>query len=216
MKTNAVRWIAAAAACCLLAGTGVFAAGRIASVRSQIDRQESTGEIEDIGALAGEAGFSILYREAFANGFVFREGGLSRESGEDADGKPAASWNSIWLSYEDDRGRSLSVSAEEAMHVPQDLEAQALEARTAGNTRILYNCTTYHFVPADYEASEEELERRKTDPHYALTYGAEKESLQTCENVAFETDGIRYVFVTFDGLGMEELFAMAEELLAGE
>ena len=67
---------AAVVICCLLIGTGVFAAGRIVSVVSHGSSEPRVTEYAKIDELEAEAGFTMRTKEDFSNGFAFTGGGI--------------------------------------------------------------------------------------------------------------------------------------------
>ena len=140
---------AAVVMCCLLIGTGVFAAGRIASVVSQ--RTE----------------------EKFSNGFVFTGGGIVDTEGQDEQGNGLSSWKMISLTYRNAEDKELTIDAEQEASFEQDLSENASETRTIRGTEVYYDYTEIYLVPPSYRPTAEEEERSRTDPHYTIAYGSD-------------------------------------------
>ena len=96
----------------------------------------------------------------------------------------------------------------------QDLSKDTLEERTVADIPVYYNKVEYHLVPADYEATSEELERKENDPHYTISYGTVEERTEISSDVCFEMDGIKYLLQTFDNVSEDELYSMAEAIIS--
>ena len=96
----------------------------------------------------------------------------------------------------------------------QDLSKDTLEERVFADIQVYYNQVEYHLVPADYEATPEELERKESDPHYTISYGIDEERTEINSDVCFEMNGVKYLLLTSDDVSEDELFAMAEEIIS--
>ena len=95
------RIVTAAAVCCLLIGTGVFAAGKLTSVVLHGSSEPSITEYEKLGELEAEAGFKMRTEEDFTNGFMFSGGEIVDAEGQDEQGGKLSSWKMISLTYRD-------------------------------------------------------------------------------------------------------------------
>ena len=203
----------AVAICCLLIGTGVFAAGRIASVVSHGSSEPAVTKYEKIDELEAEAGFTMRTEEEFSNGFVFTGGGIVDTEGQDEQGNGLSSWKMISLTYRNAEDKELTIDAEQEASFVQDLSADAAEARTIQGTEVYYNYTEMYLVPPAYEPTAEEEERNQNDPHYNIAYGSDAPETRYISSLAFAKDGVRYYITTFDEVSADELYLVAEELL---
>ena len=214
MRNRTVKkWVAAAAICCLLIGTGVYAAGRIASIASHGSSEPSVTEYDKIDKLEAEAGFTMRMEEDFTNGFVFAGGGIVDTEGQDAQGNEVSSWKMISLTYRNGDGKTLTLDAEPEASFEQDLSANASETRTIQGTEVYYDYTEMYLVPASYKPTAEEEERNRTDPHYTIAYGSDAPQTTYTSTLCFTKDGVRYYITTFDDLSADDLYLVAEELL---
>ena len=204
---------AAVVICCLLIGTGVFAAGRIASVVSHGSSEPSVTEYEKIDELETEAGFTIRMKEDFSNGFVFTGGGIVDTEGQDEQGNGLSSWKMISLTYRNAEDKELTIDAEQAASFEQDLSGNASETRMIHGTEVYYDYTEMYLVPPSYRPTAEEEERSRTDPHYTIAYGSDVPETTYSSTLCFAKDGVRYYITTFDDLSADDLYLIAEELL---
>ena len=207
------KFVTAAAVCCLLIGTGVFAARKLTSIVSHGGSEPSITEYEKVSELEAEAGFKMRTEEDFTNGFVFTGGGITNTEGQDEQGSMLSNWKMISLTYKDKGGRTLTIDAEPESAIEQDLSADATEKRTIQGTEVYYNYTEMYLVPPTYKPTAEEEERNQNDPHFNIAYGSDAPETRFISSLAFAKDGVRYYITTFDEVSAEELFGMAEELL---
>ena len=204
---------AAVVICCLLIGTGVFAAGRIASVVSHGSSEPAVTKYEKIDELEAEAGFTMRTEEEFSNGFVFTGGGIVDTEGQDEQGNGLSSWKMISLTYRNAEDKELTIDAEQEASFEQDLSENASETRTICGTEVYYDYTEMYLVPPSYEPTAEEEERNQNDPHYNIAYGSDAPETRYISSLAFAKDGVRYYITTFDEVSADELYLVAEELL---
>ena len=214
MKNWTFRKSAAAVAiCCLLIGTGVFAAGRIASIVSHGSSEPRITEYEKIDELEAEAGFKVRTKENFTNGFVFTGGGIVDTEGQDEQGNGLSSWKMISLTYRNAEDKELTIDAEQEASFEQDLSRNASETRTIHGTEVYYDHTEMYLVPPSYKPTAEEEERSWTDPHYTIAYGSDAPKTTYSSTLCFAKEGVRYYIMTIDDLNADDLYLIAEELL---
>ena len=204
---------AAVAICCLLIGTGVFAAGRIASVVSHGSSEPRVTEYEKINELETEAGFTMRTKEDFSNGFVFKGGGIVDMEGQDEQGNGLSSWKMISLTYRNAEDKELTIDVEQEDSFEQNLSKNASETRMIRGTEVYYDYTEMYLVPPSYRPTAEEEERTRTDPHYTIAYGSDAPETIYSSTLCFAKDGARYYITTFDDVSADELYQVAEELL---
>ena len=217
---NMMKWtwkkaVVAAVACCMLLGGTVFAAGKIVYVNTQSNRLSDVSDYSEIRKLEKAAGYNIRSVENFQNGFKFNVADIADVSGEDEEGNAVSSWKQIDMFYTDDAGRSVFLDTEPEKALNQDLSADKLDEKEIDGKSVYYNCVEYYFVPAGYEATPEELDREKTDPHYTISYGSDTAMTIFYKDVQFALDGVVYLLMTPDDLSAEELYWMAEEIITG-
>ena len=170
-------------------------------------------DYNDIADIEKEAGFNISAVKAFANGFAMQGVQTVDNEGQDSDGNTVAKWKGINIAYKDSQNRTITIYMEPAEKQKQDLGQNNLAKKTIDEVTVYYDCVEMHFVPPAYRPSEEEQERSENDPHYTISYGAEKETIETDHEVTFSKDGVVYCLSSFDNVAADELFSMAEEII---
>ena len=212
-RWNWKKAVIAAVACCMLIGGTVFAAGKIVSIYSHSQSGYEITDYTGISKFEKDTGIEAEHVEVFTNGFRFDGANIVESEGNDEQGNTVSSWEEIMLTYVDDTGRTVSIDMEPYAVLNQDLSKDTLEERTVADISVYYNQVEYHLVPADYEATSEELERKESDPHYTISYGIDEERTEISSDVCFEMDGIKYLLLTFDDVSADELYSMAEEII---
>ena len=98
-----------------------------------------------------------------------------------------------------------------------DGELIPAEVRTCEDgTELCFYKLTNKFVPADYELTEED-KKAQEDGNFNLAYGSDKVEVMTSYTVEWNMDGQGYSLFKFgEDLGAEEMFGMAEEIIAGQ
>ena len=210
---TARRLVSAAAICCLLIGTSVFAAGRLVSIMSHGSSEPSITDYEKIDKLEAEAGFETRTKEDFTNGFVFTGGGIVDAEGQDEQGGTLSSWKMISLSYKNGEGKALTIDAEPVSAFEQDLSTDAVESRTIQGTEAYYNYIEMYLVPPSYRPTAEEEERNRTDPHFTIAYGSDVPETKFSSTLCFAKDDVRYYITTFDDVSADDLYLIFEEML---
>lgn len=213
-RWNWKKAVIAAAACCMLIGGTVFAAGKIVSIYSHSQSGYEITDYTGISKFEKDTGIDAEHVEVFTNGFRFDGANIVESEGHDEQGNTVSSWEEIMLTYVDDAGRTVRIDMEPQAVLNQDLSKDTLEERTVADIPVYYNQVEYHLVPADYEATSEELERKESDPHYTISYGIDEERTEISSDVCFEMDGIKYLLLTFDDVSADELYSMAEEIIS--
>ena len=88
--------------------------------------------------------------------------------------------------------------------------------RLAEKAELCFYKLTNKFVPADYELTEED-KKAQEDGNFNLAYGSDKVEVMTSYTVEWNMDGQGYSLFKFgEDLGAEEMFGMAEEIIAGQ
>lgn len=93
----------------------------------------------------------------------------------------------------------------------------AQESREVNGITLYYSYDEYLFLPASdgESATEEELKRQETDPHFNISYGSDERETSFVSSVFFIMDGVTYDLMSFDtNMTSEEMLDMAEEIIA--
>ena len=132
---------------------------------------------------------------------------------EDKDGNKLGNGTQLSVTYGKDGMEDVTFSAEVGM----DGELTPAEVRTCEDgTELCFYKLTNKFVPADYELTEED-KKAQEDGNFNLAYGSDKVEVMTSYTVEWNMDGQGYSLFKFgEDLGAEEMFGMAEEIIAGQ
>ena len=151
----------------------------------------------------------ITYR----NGYAFKAAVPVNYETEDKDGNKLGNGTQLSVTYGKDGMEDVTFSAEVGM----DGELTPAEVRTCEDgTELCFYKLTNKFVPADYELTEED-KKAQEDGNFNLAYGSDKVEVMTSYTVEWNMDGQGYSLFKFgEDLGAEEMFGMAEEIIAGQ
>lgn len=90
---------------------------------------------------------------------------------------------------------------------------QTEKTRVCGDITLYYDSTTYKFVPADYELTQEDKVNQEKE-NYCISYGSDQVEIQKAVVVDWMKNGIRYQLIGFDlNVSADEMFDMAEEIM---
>ena len=212
MKFTKKKAIAVAAVACMLCGTTVFAAGKIASYRSWSSNLTEVSDINKSRDNAKQLGASLEIPESFSNGYAFDcsySGGIE---GLDEDGNAVANGKSYTATYTKDNGADLYLNIDPTFEELNMEEGDTL--KNINGVDVYFYNHTYKFVPTDYELTDEDKENMEK-PGYEISYGSDEVQVQQCSGFIFEYESKNYDMLSFDSeLTADEWYAMAEELLA--
>lgn len=216
MKHLSVRkFVIGAAAACLLVGGGAYAAGHAVSFSSGHNLFDSYTSYEDMDRGEKELGYAVDSVETFVNGYRFAQMYVEDVDAWDEEGNKAYTFPEMTIHYEKEGAPHMYL----AIHKPvEEIERskEADDTRTCGDITLYYDEYTYKFVPPDYELTEEDKENEARDDYY-ISYGSDEVEIKQSTGVTWEKDGIFYNLAGMDlGLGADEMFAMAEQILGQE
>lgn len=205
--------VVAVAAICVFGSMTAFAIGKIAGITSHSDIRDEVHTYEQALELQKENGPMVDFPEKFSNGYVFKSAVPVSYETEDKDGNKLGSGTQLSVTYGKDDMEDVTFSSE----VGSDGELTPAEVKTGedGTELRLYKLTN-KFVPADYQLTEED-KKAQEDSNFNLAYGSDKVEIMTSCTVEWNMDGQGYSLFKFgDDLSAEEMFAMAEEIIAGQ
>ena len=182
--------VAAVAAICVFGSMTAFAIGKIAGITSRTDIRDEVHTYEQALELQKENGPMVDFPEKFSNGYAFKAAVPVNYETEDKDGNKLGNGTQLSVTYGKDGMEDVTFSAEVGM----DGE----------------------LTPADYELTEED-KKAQEDGNFNLAYGSDKVEVMTSYTVEWNMDGQGYSLFKFgEDLGAEEMFGMAEEIIAGQ
>jgi len=228
-----IHWGAVAALACVLilsVGSVGVASGKLKYIVSSWDKEAQFTSYEDVERAESLAGFRAWIPEEFQNGYAFSSIKLLHMYDIDDDGVKSDRRENLYVTYqmqgeestdvtlrisgEDETLKSVTVSGYAGDENPAEASGYTTTQTEAGIKMTYYN-DTFLFAPKDYEPTEEESDREKTDPHYYIAYGRSDEpTLCTGQTVEFVISGQSYQLQTFDTSVTEsELYDMAKEVI---
>ena len=214
MRNKGKMIILIAAACCALTATIAIAAGKTAISESHSALLNASSKYSDLPKYEKKAGFKVLHSEDLGSGYTFESVNYNENQDYDADGAEIASYKGLDISYLNNDGARVVLSAYRDTNSSYD-PALAQETKEYKGTAIYYSMDTYLFLPPNEAPTAEEQEREASDPHYYISYGSEQRETKQSSNCAFTKDGIDYYLMSLDKpLSAKEMFGFAETLLS--
>lgn len=211
MKFNKKKAVIFIAAACMLCGTTVFAAGKIASYRSWTNPRTAIDNYSEAVLKAEELGSKIIIPEKFTNGYRFDSANEDGREALDENGNVIGKCKDFSAFYVKENMPDIYMSIDQILE--EDEENYAIESRMMEGYQVYFNQATYKFVPEDYELTEED-EKNMNDPHYEISYGSDQVEILNYSGISFVKDDKHYSMFSWDSnLTNDEWYAMAEELL---
>lgn len=209
------RFVIGAAAACLLVGGGAYAAGHAVYYSSGHNMFDTYKSYADMDQGEKELGYAVDSVEAFTNGYQFTEMYVDDVDAWDEAGNKAYTFPEMTIHYEKEGAPYMYLAIHKPVEgIERSKDADA--ARTCGDITLYYDEYTYKFVPPDYELTEEDKENEARDDYY-ISYGSEEVEIRQSTGVTWEKDGVFYNLAGMDlGLGADEMFDMAEQILGQE
>lgn len=217
----------AAAACLALGAWGVVSTNWIHD-RAWSSSEEEYTEFAQLSKAQRKAGMSeadLKAVEGFRNGYRFESVIVIHNEREVESGKSMVKYDSLNIRYRKAGAPELVLTIEPAKYLYSGVEEQEQGAdaqKEMEGVKVWYHehLSKAKIYPADYEVTaeeEEELAREGYSGYMILGHGKEMtEKTWMSYDVLWEQDGLRYWLMS-NGNGevsAEELFAMAEEIIA--
>ena len=215
---------AIAAALITISGGAAYASGHITGASSSVSTEDYKYTYETMNDAYAEAGFTAVTPEAFSTGYTMEAAAVIKINGEDDEGRAIATWNSINISYTNAADEKVMLDAEQTVNVSltggaegtfdyysvKMLSGRKISFRDSLEDR--HTCVVRKSLPADIQ------ERLDTDPTFYVGFGSVDEiTYFDHDAVSFVKDDISYFFYANDrSITAEELFSMAEEIIAAE
>lgn len=201
------------AAACLLVPGGVYAAGHADYLISHsCIGGQSRDYGGDMGRMETKLGYPVLTVESFDNGYRFKEMEVSDTEGRDENNNKVYTYKDMTVYYEKQGCESMYLG------ICRPVESQTRTktpdaAKACGDITLYYDEYTYKSVPVDYVMTPEDEANEQRDDYY-ISVGSDEVQIQISQGVTWEMDGVSYDLAGFDlGLGADEMFAMAEQII---
>lgn len=212
MKISKRKAVVVAAVACMVCGTTVFAAGKIASYRSWSNPQNEISNYSDAVTKSDELGSELTIPETFSNGYTFDAANTMGVEGLDESGNVIVSGTDFSAKYVKDNMPNINMFINQVYESGE--ESYAVESKMIGDVEVYFNQAVYKFVPEGYEFTKED-EQNIDDPHFEISYGSDQVEVKKYNGISFEKDGKNYSMFAWDcDMTADEWYEMAEELLA--
>lgn len=212
MKISKRKAVVVAAVACMVCGTTVFAAGKIASYRSFSNPQNEISNYSDAVTKSDELGSELTIPETFSNGYTFDAANTMGVEGLDESGNVIVSGTDFSAKYVKDNMPNINMFINQVYESGE--ESYAVDSKMIGDVEVYFNQAVYKFVPEGYEFTKED-EQNIDDPHFEISYGSDQVEVKKYNGISFEKDGKNYSMFAWDcDMTSDEWYEMAEELLA--
>ena len=151
---------------------------------------------------------TLTVPERFENGFVFQQMDLHYTDVTDEEGRVKESFPELVARYERERMK-VTLNVNRARPQPHE---KGWTERECGDFSVWCLSQTYKVVPEDYQPTEEDRARQQSG-ELTISWGSDRVELLDTSFVQFVMDGADYLLMSMDGMSVDELFAMAEEII---
>ena len=214
-KAGILKAAAIVAACVMVSGGAVYAAGNIVGTSSSSSAGFDYKNYSDVATAEQKAGYQANIPENFKNGYQFAGLTISDVSDNDADGNKLNQRKGLDIDYSKAGQDNVMLDISPVSLQQDDAAANATKTRQVGDITLCYDKTEYMFVPPDYKPTDAELNREKTDPHFTISYGSDKVEHQIMANVSFTMNGLSYCMLVMnaDTITADDMLDMGAEIV---
>ena len=153
-------------------------------------------------------GRELLVPERFASGFVFENMNVSYSDVVDGDGAVVETYPEFYAHYSREKEQLyLNVRAGTVQ-----ISDPGWTEREQDGVTLYCHSFVYKAVPTDYQETEEDRTQKETG-ELMLSWGSDRIETYAMGFVSFELEGSAYALFSYDGLSMDELCAMAGEII---
>jgi hypothetical protein len=205
------------AAACLVLGTASIAGSGIKSYVSHGSVIPDYTKFEDLGKAEEKAGYRIDAVEVFENGYKMKSIDISDVSLQNEAGQKEQEQKEIYIYYEKPGAERIWLSAcklfaGETAETAFNISA-ADKTMQYGDVIMIFNKTTYKFVPPDYELTDEDQKALESGA-VEISYGTSAVEIKEAYSVGWMKDGIVYNLGGFDlAITADDMFEMAGEII---
>ncbi len=208
------------AAACLVLGTASIAGSGIKSYVSHGSAIPDYTKFEDLGKAEEKAGYRIDAVEVFENGYKMKSIDISDVSLQNEAGQKEQEQKEIYIYYEKPGAERIWLSACKlfAGETPETaFNISAADKTTQyGDVIMIFNKTTYKFVPPDYELNDEDQKALESGA-VEISYGTSDVEIKEAYSVGWVKGGIVYNLGGFDlALTADDMLDMAREIIEAE
>ncbi|MCR4956527.1 MAG: hypothetical protein K6A30_07565 [Lachnospiraceae bacterium] len=210
---NMRKVAAATAACVVLVGGSVFAAGKIANITGSNRMGTNTTDYSKVESYEKRADLNLADVEKFTNGYQFSKMNLEDMKSEDKDGNVVKEYSAIKMTYEKKGQEEVTLTAIPSYAEEKEEKTATKEIKKDGVV-LSYNEDQMLYLPDGEKPTQKQAKREKTEEHFYISYGGDKEEIQTIKSVTFSMDGTSYELEGVNvALSAQEMIGMAEEII---
>ena len=207
---------AVAATCLLVTGGTVFATSKIVMYTSSSNSYYDYSSVVEMNNAISDRQENVdVKMPEFPDslgGYSFDGGNTVYVAGKDDAGNTLGKWDDLCAAYKNEDGDIVYINL--SYNLSDDEDRTPTETRTLDGITVNFNYDEYLILPDEKEPLEASvLKRKENDDHFFVSYGGEKETF-FFSNASFIKDGVRYLIFTNDNVSADDLFDMAEELIA--
>lgn len=193
-------------------GTGLLATGKISSMTGSSSSAPTYTQLPTAAALKEDLGFTPAIPQAFANGYVFENGTVGKESGLDENGNVLEKHKSLACLYKNG-GAEIYLNTAKAWSVPHEKDEGGTVVETYNGIELIYSAHTYKFVPADYEMTAQD-QADEASGKYIFGFGTDEIEIEEVQGLSWVQEGISYHLLAGDSpLIKADLVTMAKEII---
>lgn len=198
-------------AAAMIAGTTVFAAGKIYSITSSSSNIPSYTTMPTSERVKNDLKFNPKLVNKFDNGYTFANGSIVNNEGRDEKGNSEVKTKSLDFTYTKGNDK-LSLFMENG-RLGERSEKETVIG-TYNGVDIYYNSYANKLVPADYKLTEQD-KKDEASGKYVFSYGSDKEEISQVQYLSWMQDGINYSFLGIDSkISKDELVKMAQQVMS--
>lgn len=195
-KNHFKKYIAVAAAVCLLVPAGIFAGSRVSYYMTSSSPEQASKSWESLKKMEKKAKIQSDALKEFSNGYVFEECNIMTTDALDNDGNKMFTMNEVDVTYTDEKGNRIECNMHKSDERIKE-ERPALQTAQYGETTVFLYEDTYKFVPVGYEPTPEEI-RMEEEGNFYISYGSSEIEISKVTSVNWEKDGVSYLLQGFD------------------
>jgi hypothetical protein len=214
MKKRIVKAAAIVAACFLVSGGSVYAAGIITgTVSSSMSGYDYTS-YNDIANAGKRTGLSVHTPEAFTNGYEFAGINIVNVADTDAEFNKYNKRKELSVTYSKKENPDITLS----IGGSDDSKEKFQDSRIIDGVTAHYSKVETLYLPENEKPTAAETQRAREDSFFEIGYGSDKREEGNYQYISFKKDGETYSLLAMDAdnISEEDLCDMTEEVISAK